>query len=114
MRTRNLPEHAPEKWDLFKKYCKRDVEVENAIRRKTTAFKIPPFEKELYDIDQRINDRGVMLDMRMVRNAIRMNLVYNGRLSVEAAELTGLDNPNSVAQLKTWAGTGNRERGKIP
>lgn len=102
MRTRNLPEHAPEKWDLFKKYCKRDVEVENAIRRKTTAFKIPPFEKELYDIDQRINDRGVMLDMRMVRNAIRMSLVYNGRLSVEAAELTGLDNPNSVAQLKTW------------
>lgn len=102
MRTRNLPEHAPEKWNLFKKYCKRDVEVENAIRQKTAAFKIPPFEKELYDIDQRINDRGVMLDMGMVRNAIRMSLVYNGHLSVEAAKLTGLDNPNSVAQLKSW------------
>lgn len=102
MRTRNLPEHAPEKWDIFKKYCKRDVEVENAIRQKTAAFKIPPFEKDLYDIDQQINDRGVMLDMGMVRNAIRMSLVYNGHLSVEAAELTGLDNPNSVAQLKTW------------
>lgn len=102
MRLRNLPEHAPEKWDIFKKYCKRDVEVENAIRQKTAAFKIPPFEKELYDIDQRINDRGVMLDMGMVRNAIRMSLIYNGHLSVEAAELTGLDNPNSVAQLKIW------------
>lgn len=102
MRTRNLPEHAPEKWDIFKKYCKRDVEVENAIRQKTVAFKIPPFEKELYDIDQQINDRGVMLDMEMVHNAIRMSLVYNGHLSVEAAELTGLDNPNSVSQLKTW------------
>lgn len=102
MRTRNLPEHAPEKWDVFKKYCKRDVEVENAIRQKTVAFKMPPFEKELYDIDQRINDRGVLLDMNMVRNAIRMSLVYNGHLSVEAAGLTGLDNPNSVAQLKVW------------
>lgn len=102
MRTRNLPEHAPDKWELFKKYCKRDVEVENAIREKTAAFKMPPFEKELYDMDQRINDRGVMLDMRMVENAIRMNLVYTGRLSAEAAELTGLDNPNSVVQLKAW------------
>lgn len=102
MRTRNLPEHAPDKWEVFKKYCKRDVEVENAIRQKTSAFTIPPFEKELYDIDQRINDRGVMLDMEMVGNAIRMSLVYNGRLTAEAAELTGLDNPNSVAQLKAW------------
>lgn len=102
MRSRNLPEHAPEKWEVFKKYCKRDVEVENAIRQKTSSFKIPPFEKVLYDIDQRINDRGVMLDMAMVRNAIRMNLIYTSRLSAEAAELTGLDNPNSVAQLKGW------------
>ena len=102
MRTRNLPEHAPEKWDVFKKYCKRDVEVENAIRQKTAAFKILPAEKELYDVDQRINDRGAMLDMEMVNNAIRMSQVYNGRLTAEAAELTGLDNPNSVAQLKSW------------
>lgn len=102
MRTRNLPEHAPEKWDVFKKYCRRDVEVENAIRQKTAAFKILPAEKELYDVDQRINDRGVMLDMEMVNNAIRMSQVYNSRLTAEAAELTGLDNPNSVAQLKNW------------
>lgn len=102
MRTRNLPEHAPDKWDVFKKYCKRDVEVENAIRQKTAAFRILPAEKELYDIDQRINDRGVMLDMQMVNNAIRMSLIYSGRLTAEAAELTGLDNPNSVAQLKGW------------
>lgn len=102
MRIRNLPEHAPDKWDVFKKYCKRDVEVENAIRQKTAAFRILPAEKELYDIDQRINDRGVMLDMQMVNNAIRMSLIYSGRLTAEAAELTGLDNPNSVAQLKGW------------
>lgn len=102
MRTRNLPEHAPDKWDVFKKYCKRDVEVENAIRQKTAAFRILLAEKELYDIDQRINDRGVMLDMQMVNNAIRMSLIYSGRLTAEAAELTGLDNPNSVAQLKGW------------
>lgn len=101
-RTRNLPEHAPDKWDTFKTYCKRDVEVENAIRKKTLAYTIPAFEKALYDIDQRINDRGVMLDMTMVNNAIRMSLVYSGRLSAEAADLTGLDNPNSVAQLKSW------------
>ncbi len=102
IRIRNLPEHAPDKWDVFKKYCKRDVEVENAIRQKTAAFRILPAEKELYDIDQRINDRGVMLDMQMVNNAIRMSLIYSGRLTAEAAELTGLDNPNSVAQLKGW------------
>lgn len=102
MRTRNLPEHATDKWDVFKKYCKRDVEVENSICQKTLAFKIPPTEKELYDIDQRINDRGVMLDMKMVNNAIRMSLIYRGHLMAEAAELTGLDNPNSVTQLKAW------------
>lgn len=102
MRTRNLPEHAPKKWEVFKTYCRRDVEVENGIRQRTEAFKIPSFEKELYNIDQRINDRGVMVDMPFVKNAIRMSLVYSGRLSAEAAELTGLDNPNSVAQLKTW------------
>lgn len=102
LRTRNLPEHAPDKWEIFKSYCKRDVEVENGIRQKTAAFKVLPFEKELYDIDQRINDRGVMLDMTLVKNAIRMSLIYSGRLSAEAAELTGLDNPNSVAQLKRW------------
>ena len=101
-RERNLPEHAPEKWETFKAYCIRDVEVERGIRNKTKGFAIPASEKELYCIDQRINDRGVLVDLDLVGNAIRMDAVYKGQLNVEAARLSGLDNPNSVAQLKTW------------
>lgn len=103
-RTRNLPEHAPDKWDTFKLYCIKDVEVEQGIRRKTLGFKIPASEHELYVIDQRINDRGVLLDMDFVHHAVHMDNVYKGRLAVEAAELSGLENPNSVAQLKSWLG----------
>lgn len=108
-RTRNLPEHAPDKWDTFKRYCVRDVEVERSIRDKTKSFTIPESERELYVIDQRINDRGVLVDMDLVKHAIRMDTLYKGRLNAEAAELSGLDNPNSVAQLKMWLGkeTGN-------
>lgn len=101
-RTRNLPQHAPDKWSTFKSYCIRDVEVERSIRTKTKGFRIPDNEKELYVIDQRINDRGVLLDMNMVYNAIRMDTIYKGKLNAEAAELSGLGNPNSVAQLRTW------------
>lgn len=101
-RTRNLPEHAPDKWDTFKRYCIRDVEVERTIRSKTKAYSIPEGEKELYLFDQRINDRGVLVDMDFVKHAIRMDTLYKGRLNAEAAEISGLDNPNSVAQLKTW------------
>lgn len=101
-RIRNLPEHAPDKWNTFKRYCVRDIEVEQAIRNKTKNFVIPDSEKELYVIDQRINDRGVFVDMDLVRHAIRMDTLYKGRLNAEAAELSGLDNPNSVAQLKDW------------
>ncbi len=101
-RTRNMPEHAPDKWKVFKQYCIRDVEVEQAIRNKTQSFVIPESEKELYVIDQRINDRGVLVDMDLVRHATRMDILYKGRLNAEAAELSGLDNPNSVAQLKAW------------
>lgn len=102
MRTRNVPDDDPDKWTIFKKYNRRDVEVENEIRKRTKGFQLPPNEQDLYAVDQRINDRGVMLDMTLVRNAIRMSAVYVGRLSAEAAKLTGLDNPNSVAQLKKW------------
>lgn len=101
-RTRNLPEHAPDKWNTFKRYCVRDVEVERTIRDKTKSFSIPECEKELYIFDQRINDRGVLIDMDLVKHAIRMDALYKGRLNAEAAELSGLDNPNSVAQLKAW------------
>lgn len=101
-RTRNLPQHAPDKWATFKRYCIRDVEVEQAIRRITSGYKIPESERRLYIADQRINDRGVLVDMQLVEQAIRMDAAYKGRLNAEAAELSGLDNPNSVAQLKAW------------
>lgn len=100
--TRNLPQHAPDKWATFKRYCIRDVEVEQAIRRITSGYKIPESERRLYIADQRINDRGVLVDMQLVEQAIRMDAAYKGRLNAEAAELSGLDNPNSVAQLKAW------------
>lgn len=101
-RTRNLPQHAPDKWATFKRYCIRDVEVEQAIRRITSAYRIPKSEHRLYVADQRINDRGVLVDMDLVTQAIRMDAAYKGRLNAEAMEISGLDNPNSVAQLKAW------------
>ncbi len=101
-RTRNLPKHDIEKWDLFKSYCIRDVEVESAIRKKITFFQIPDQERQLYILDQTINDRGVCLDMQMVNNAIEMDGIYNSELTSKATDLTSLDNPNSVSQLKQW------------
>ncbi|WP_251209947.1 DNA polymerase [Acetatifactor aquisgranensis] len=103
-RTRNLPCHAPEKWELFKTYCKRDVDVEKAIRRKLHNFPIPESEMELYRLDQRINDRGVLVDMGLVRNAVSCEHLHKEVVTKRAYELTGLENPNSVAQLKGWLG----------
>ena len=103
-RTRNLPCHAPEKWELFKTYCKRDVDVEKSIRRKLHNFPIPESEMELYRIDQRINDRGVLVDMKLVRNAVSCERLHKEVVTKRAYELTGLENPNSVAQLKGWLG----------
>ena len=103
-RTRNLPCHAPEKWALFKTYCKRDVDVEKAIRRKLHNFPIPESEMELYRLDQRINDRGVLVDMGLVEQAIACERLHKEVVTKRAYELTGLENPNSVAQLKGWLG----------
>ena len=103
-RTRNLPCHAPEKWELFKTYCKRDVDVEKSIRRKLHKFPIPESEMELYRLDQRINDRGVLVDMGLVRQAIACERLHKEVVTKRAYELTGLENPNSVAQLKGWLG----------
>ena len=103
-RTRNLPCHAPEKWELFKTYCKRDVEVEKSIRRKLHNFPIPESEMELYRLDQRINDRGVLVDMGLVKQAIACERLHKEVVTKRAYELTGLENPNSVAQLKGWLG----------
>ena len=103
-RRRNLPCHAPEKWELFKAYCMRDVDVEKAIRGKLCKFPIPEGEMELYRLDQRINDRGVLVDMGLVRQAVKCECLHKEVVTRRAYELTGLENPNSVAQLKGWLG----------
>ncbi len=103
-RRRNLPCHAPEKWEVFKSYCMRDVDVEKAIRRKLGKFPIPEGEMEVYRLDQRINDRGVLVDMGLVRQAVRCERLHKEVVTERAYELTGLENPNSVAQLKGWLG----------
>lgn len=101
-RTRNLPHHAPEKWELFKTYCKRDVDVEKAIRQKLHHFPIPESEMEMYRLDQEINDRGVLVDLALVHQAISCESLHKEIVTKRAYELTGLENPNSVTQLKSW------------
>ena len=101
-RIRNLPEHAPEKWEKFKAYCVQDVVVEREIRNKVAFYEIQQSEKDLYCLDQRINDTGVLLDLQLINNAIRIDAEYRTRLEAEAVRLTGLSNPNSVQQLKGW------------
>lgn len=101
-RTRNLPEHDLEKWRLFKAYCKQDVEVEREIRRKLASYPMPEKELKLWILDQQINDAGVQVDTKLVESAIRCDHAYQEKLVQEASRLTGLDNPNSPAQLKEW------------
>ena len=101
-RTRNMPYDAPEKWELFKKYNKRDVEVELSIQHKLSRFPVPDSVWEEYHIDQEINDRGIMLDMDVVKNAIRFDAFSKARLMGTMKDKTELENPNSVAQMKEW------------
>lgn len=101
-RTRNLPLHDTEKWEMFKKYNKRDVEVEMSIQEKLSKFPVPGFVWEEYHLDQEINDRGIALDMAVVKNAILFDSKSKAVLSDKMQELTGLDNPNSVQQMKQW------------
>ena len=101
-RTRNLPSDAPEKWELFKTYCIRDVDVEKQIRNKLAKFPIPDREQELYCMDQRINDRGIMVDRELISHAVACDLLYKEVASKRAYEISGLENPNSVSQLKEW------------
>ncbi|MBD8046777.1 MULTISPECIES: DNA polymerase [Clostridium] len=103
-RTRNLPEHDPEKWELFKEYCKRDVEVEREIRNKLSRYETRVEEKKLWDLDQRINDRGINLDLNLILQAIKCDEEFKSTCMNEAKELSGLNNPNSLAQLKKWIG----------
>ena len=101
-RTRNLPEHDIEKWELFKSYNKRDVEVEMSIQERLKKYPVPDFVWEEYHLDQEINDRGIALDMTLVRNAIAFDEKSKAVLSEKMQELTNLDNPNSVQQMKQW------------
>ena len=101
-RTRNLPIHAPEKWAQFKAYNKRDVEVEMAIQDKLRKFPVPDFVWEEYVLDQQINDCGIALDMAVVDNAIGFDERSKALLLSKMQELTSLENPNSVQQMKQW------------
>lgn len=101
-RTRNLPHHAPEKWAAFKEYCRQDVEVERTIRKALARFPVLPIEQKLWCLDQKINDGGIRVNPDLVAHAIACDTQYQERKTEEAARLTGLDNPNSVAQLKDW------------
>lgn len=101
-RTRNLPSDAPEKWELFKTYCIRDVDVEKQIRNKLAKFPIPDREQKLYCMDQRINDRGIMVDQELIGHAVACDLLYKETVTKKAYEISGLENPNSVSQLKVW------------
>lgn len=101
-RVRNLPEHAPDKWETFKLYCKQDVEVERDIRNKLSRYKTTDKEQRLWELDQHINDRGVGVDLELIQKAIECDEQYQERLMNEARELTGLSNPNSPTQLKEW------------
>ena len=101
-RTRNLPEHDREKWKRFKFYNQRDVEVERSIQEKLRNFPVPDFAWEEFWLDQEINDRGILLDMDLVENAILLDGISKDKLSDSMKEITGLENPNSVVQMKQW------------
>jgi DNA polymerase len=101
-RTRNMPSDDPEKWDVFKQYNKRDVEVEIQIKDKLHGFPIPDFVWDEYHIDQGINDRGILVDMQLVDSAISMDERSKKELSDKMKEITHIDNPGSVQQMKQW------------
>ena len=101
-RTRNLPADAPEKWAVYKQYNAQDVETERAIRKALEKYPLPEQEWELYALDQQINDRGVRVDKKLVKNAIAVDAAFSQAACQRAKELTGLENPGSVNQLKAW------------
>lgn len=101
-RTKNLPSHAPDKWANFKAYNKRDVEVEMKIKEKLSKFPVPDFVWEEYHLDQEINDRGIALDMKLVQKAIEFDELSKSEISDCLKDITRLDNPNSVLQMKDW------------
>ena len=101
-RTWNLPHHAPEKWELFKKYNERDVQVEMQIQERLKNYPVPDFVWDEYHLDQEINDRGIMIDQDMVRQALRIDELSKTDLTARMQKKTGLENPNSVIQMKDY------------
>lgn len=101
-RLRNLPHHEPEKWELFKNYCIQDVVTETGIYERLSNFPVPQEEQELWVLDQKINAYGVKIDTGLVRGALNINDIITAELTEEAVQVTGLDNPNSAAQLGKW------------
>lgn len=101
-RTRNLPHHAPEKWARFKKYAGRDVEAERLIFKRLIRYPVTTFERKVWALDARINERGVLVDLDLARAAIDVDDAFRANHTKEMALLTGLDNPNSVLKLKWW------------
>lgn len=101
-RTRNLPSHAPDKWATYKAYNAQDVETERAVRKALEKHPLPEHEWRLYALDQHINDRGVRVDRLLVKQAMAVDRVFSEQAFLRAKQLTGLENPGSVAQLKAW------------
>lgn len=101
-RKRNYPWDAPEKWEMYKEYNKYDVLSEREIYNRLSQYEIPDFERSLYILDQTINDRGILVDMELAQSAIAVDEIYTQKLLKQSKEITGLENPNSVAQLKKW------------
>lgn len=101
-RTRNLPKHAPDKWERFKTYAGRDVEVMRTIYKRLSSYPVTSFERDVWALDARINERGVLIDRELVEAAVAVDKAFTAEHSEELRRLTGLDNPNSVTQLKEW------------
>lgn len=101
-RTRNLPHHAPEKWAEFKRYCVRDVEAMQEIHKRLAGLPVPAWERRVQCLDARINERGVLVDMELAEAAVAVDGAFKDEHTKELRRLTGLSNPNSVAQLKEW------------
>lgn len=101
-RTRNLPTHNPEKWEKYKLYCKQDVHAEYTMLQMLSAYELPESEQQMYILDQEINDRGIKIDITFAKNAVKVDQKNTFELTKRLKEITGLSNPGSPAQLKTW------------
>lgn len=101
-RTRTLPHHEPEKWEVFKDYCVQDVEVEKEIENRLSRFPVPAAEQKLWELDQQINAYGVRVDKQLIEGALQISDLTTAALTIEAAGITKLSNPNSAKQLSGW------------